>query len=143
MSCTCRVYREVLSYSTRERFQVLDITGDVEAVVARSGVVEGLAHVFARHATAAVVLNEGEPRLMSDILEAARRLAPPGAGWRHDEIDDNAHAHIGAILYGQGVTVPVASGRLLRGTWQNVLLVELDGPRPRREVVVTVIGETR
>ncbi len=138
----CRVYREVLRYSTSEGFQVLDITSDVESVVARSGVVEGLVNVFARHATAAVVLNEGEPRLMSDIVEAARRLAPPGGGWRHDEIDDNAHAHIGAILYGSGVTVPVSRGRLMRGTWQNVLLVELDGPRPRREVVVTVIGET-
>lgn len=135
-----RVYREVLTYSTSSRFQLLDITVDVEAVVSRSGVSEGLAHVFTPHATAAVIANEAESRLMGDILEAIKAIVPPEKPWRHNEIDDNAHAHIAASIIGSSRSFPVSGGRLVRGTWQNIMLVELDGPRSGRRVIVTVVG---
>ena len=134
-----RVYREELAVRTTRRFELVDITRDVEGAVARSGVRDGVAVVFVPHATAAVVLNEHEPRLVEDILEAIVEIAPPDRPWRHNEIDDNAHAHIAASIIGPSRVIPVAGGRLERGTWQNIMLVELDGPRTRR-VIVTVQG---
>jgi secondary thiamine-phosphate synthase enzyme len=135
-----RVFRREFRVSTTRRFELIDITGRVESIVAESGVSDGIANVFTPHATAAIIANENEPRLKEDIVDAIKRLAPPDAPWRHNEIDDNAHAHIAASIIGPSRTFPVEGGRLVRGTWQNIFLVELDGPRPARRVVVTVIG---
>ena len=135
-----KVHRETLAFSTSRRFELLDITRDVEAVIGRSGIVEGLAHVFVPHATAAVIANEHEARLVEDVIEAVKSIAPPDRPWRHNEIDDNAHAHIAASIIGPSRTFPVSRGRLVRGTWQNIFLLELDGPRTRRHVMVTVLG---
>ena len=135
-----RVYREEVKVSTSRRFELVDITREVEKAVEKSGVKEGLVQVFVPHATAAVIANEHEPRLLQDIIEAIKTLAPPDKPWRHNEIDDNAHAHIAASIIGPSRSFPVAGGRVVRGTWQNIMLVELDGPRVRR-VIVTVTGE--
>ncbi len=134
-----RVYREEARVSTSGRFELVDITDIVESIVARSGVNEGIAHVFVPHATAAIIANESEPRLVQDIIDAVKAIAPPEKPWRHNEIDDNAHAHIAASIIGPSRSFPVSSGRLVRGTWQSIMLVELDGPRNRR-VIVTVVG---
>jgi secondary thiamine-phosphate synthase enzyme len=100
---------------------------------------------MALHATAAIVINENaDPNIGLDLLDALEKMAPAGAGWRHDRVDNNAHAHIQASVLGPQETIPVDNGDLLLGTWQGILLVELDGPRPRRRVSVQVIptGET-
>jgi secondary thiamine-phosphate synthase enzyme len=91
------------------------------------------------HSTAAVVVNEfDDPNIGKDVLAALDRAIPEHAGWLHDRIDDNAHAHIKAALLGPSELVPVSGGDLLLGTWQRILLVELDGPR-RRRVSVTCL----
>ena len=85
----------------------------------------------------AVIVNENDdPNLCSDILDALDRQIPSGI-WRHDRIDDNGAAHIQAAILGPSESVPIAAGRLMLGTWQAIMLVELDGPRERR-VIVTV-----
>lgn len=122
---------------TTARRQMIDLTARVREAVAGSGVRDGLCSVYVPHATAAVVINENDdPQVCDDILEALDKLVPAGV-WRHDRIDNNGAAHIQAAVLGPGETVPVAGGRLLLGTWQAIMLVELDGPRERR-VVVTV-----
>lgn len=136
-----RTHVKVLELSTSERFQLIDITRDVERVVQESGVKNGICVIHAPHATAAVILNEHESGLMIDILNKLRELFPPDAKYLHNRIDDNAHAHIASALLGSSKVLPVVNSRLVRGTWQNVFLVELDGPRNRREVVVQVLGE--
>lgn len=137
-----KVYHHVISFSTRERFQLVDITEMVEEAVAKSGVSNGIVVVHAPHATAAIVLNEHEEGLMSDIIDKLKELTEPGSGkWRHNMIDDNAHAHIGSAIVGAERVLPVVNGRIARGTWQNIFFVEMDGPRSRREVIVTVMGE--
>lgn len=135
------VYREEVVVSTTERFELVDVTGVVEGVVSRSGIREGIVHVFVPHATAAVIANENEPRLVQDFIELFIKLFPPDAGWRHNLIDDNAHAHLAAGLIGQSRSFPVSQGRIVRGAWQNIFLVELDGPRRERRLVVTVVGD--
>ncbi len=131
---------ETFPVETRERTEVVDVTGLVEGAVRNSGVHEGVAVVQTPHTTTAVVINEREGRLMQDLLDWAARMAPDGAGYRHDGTDGNAHAHLRGIMMGASVSVPVTEGRLALGTWQSVLFVELDGPRSRR-LNVQVLGD--
>jgi secondary thiamine-phosphate synthase enzyme len=113
---------------TDARLSVVDITDQVASAVPSDA--DGTCTVFVRHTTAGITVNEAESRLLSDI-EAYLSKAVAEDGWRHDEIDDNADAHLRAMLVGPDVTVPVSSGTLALGTWQSVLLVECDGPRQR------------
>jgi secondary thiamine-phosphate synthase enzyme len=123
---------------TGKKQEMLDITERVSDLVKRSGIGDGMCLVYVPHATAAVVINENaDPNVCEDILDSLGGLIPDGK-WRHDRIDDNAAAHIKATLLGPSETVPVRSGRLRLGTWQRIMLVELDGPRER-----TVLVEVR
>ena len=127
-----------LSVRTRKAQEMLDITERVSEVVRQSGVNDGICLVYVPHATAAVVINENaDPNVCEDILEALARLIPEGR-WRHDRVDNNAAAHIKATILGPSEAVPIRGGRLGLGTWQSLMLVELDGPRNR-----TVIVEVR
>ena len=122
---------------TTTKREMIDLTARVADVVARAGMAEGLCSVYTPHATAAIVVNENDdPNVCVDVLDALDRLVPAGI-WRHDRVDGNAASHIQATILGPGETIPVAAGKLCLGTWQAVMLVELDGPRERR-VLVTV-----
>lgn len=124
-----------LSIRTRKKQDMVDITSRVADVVKQSGIGDGMCLVYVPHATAAVVINENaDPNVCEDILDALAGLIPDGK-WRHDRIDDNAAAHIKATILGPSETLPVKSGRLRLGTWQSILLVELDGPRERTLIV--------
>jgi secondary thiamine-phosphate synthase enzyme len=126
-----------LRIRTTTKREMIDLTARVAEVVARADVAEGLCSVYTPHATAAIVVNENDdPNVCVDVLDALDRLVPAGI-WRHDRVDGNAASHIQATILGPGETIPVRDGKLLLGTWQAVMLVELDGPRDRR-VVVTV-----
>lgn len=134
-----KVYLEEFFVRTSKRFQVVKITERVEKAVSKSGVSEGICAVFTPHATAALIVNEYEPRIAEDYIRWVEEVFRPGGGWRHDEIDSNAHAHIASSMIGSGRFIPVSKGSLVRGTWQEIMLLELDGPRERR-VVVQVLG---
>ena len=122
---------------TATKREMIDLTPRVAEIVARADVAEGLCSVYTPHATAAIVVNENDdPNVCVDVLDALDRLVPAGI-WRHDRVDGNAASHIQATILGPGETVPVRAGKLCLGTWQAVMLVELDGPRERR-VIVTV-----
>ncbi len=135
-----KVYTKEFHVSTSRRFQAVRITDKVLEILRESGIKNGLLTVFLPHATAAIVANEFEPRIASDYLEWVKRYVPPDAPWRHNDIDDNAHAHIASAIIGPSRTFPVVNGSLIRGTWQEIILLEFDGPRHRR-VVVQIIGE--
>ncbi len=131
----------LLQFQTTAHKQCIEITDRVRAAVQESGVVEGLCHVAALHATAAIVVNENDdPNIGVDLLTALDRAIPDHAGWLHDRVDDNAQAHIKAAILGPSETIPIRDGDLLLGTWQGVILVELDGPRAERRVVVTIVA---
>lgn len=124
---------EIFCVDTRESQQALDITDSVQEIVRRSGVAAGLCHVMVLHSTAAVIVNEtDDPSIGSDLITALARSVPEHAGWLHDRIDDNAHAHIKAALLGPSELVTVRGGELLLGTWQRLILLEFDGPRQRQ-----------
>jgi len=122
---------------THEKQQVIDITLQVAEAVRAARITEGLCCVYVPHATAAVIINENDDQQIGmDLLDALGRLIPEGV-WRHDQIDSNGAAHLKASILGPGETIPIQNGRLALGTWQAVMLVELDGPRDRK-VIVTV-----
>ncbi len=126
-----------LHVRSQRKYQMLDITGQVADIVGKAKLSEGICSVYVTHATAAVVINENDdPNVCEDVLDALDKLIPEGV-WRHDRVDGNAAAHIKSAILGPGETIPVRDGRLVLGTWQAIMLVELDGPRERR-VIVTV-----
>ena len=125
------VERGSLTIKTTRRFEVIDVTQDVGSWVESLGVGNGLLLAYVPHTTAAIVVNEGEPRLMEDIIQFLRDLTKPGAQWKHNMIDVNAHAHLGNIILGDSRVIPVTGGKLSLGTWQRLLFIEMDGPRER------------
>ena len=124
-----------LKVRTTKKYEVLDITRQVADAVRAEQVTDGLCCVFVPHATAAVVINENDDMQIGlDLLDALDKLVPEGV-WRHDKVDSNGAAHLKAAILGPSETIPIHNGRLALGTWQAVMLVELDGPRDRRVVV--------
>jgi len=121
---------------TRRRAQLADITDRVSAAVEKSGVREGVCHVFVPHTTAGVTINEGaDPDVARDLEAHLSKLVPKEAGFEHAE--GNSDSHIKTALVGPSVSAPVRDGKLSLGTWQAIFLCEWDGPRTRTvEVLV-------
>jgi len=129
---------QMITFSTHSKLELIDITADIEEIISSSKLIEGLCLVFAPHATCALYLNENESGLKEDMINFLQKLVPAD-DYRHNIIDTNAQAHILSSLIGTSIILPVQAGKLLRGTWQNIFFVELDGPRLRREVIVKPI----
>jgi secondary thiamine-phosphate synthase enzyme len=134
-----------LRLTTTEPVEVIDITEHVETFLAQSRLKRGLLTLISGHTTAFVAVNECESRLKEDMVEFLSKIAPKSAGYRHDlhPIDDrpNAHAHLAGLFMNASESIPIADGKLLLGTWQSILFVELDGPRVGRSVRVHMLGE--
>jgi len=135
-----KVYYETITLTTSKRFQLIDITKNIEDIVKRSGIKNGVCVIFAPHATGAIIANENEVGLIEDIITFFKEITQPEREWKHNRIDDNAHAHIGSAITGSERIFPVINGEMVRGTWQNVFFVEMDGPRTLREVIVMILG---
>ncbi len=133
--------QEIITISTSKKQELLDITGEINAVVKKSGVNVGLCNVFAMHATAAIVINENaDPNICLDTIDALNKLVKEGV-WRHDRMDNNAASHIKATILGPSETIPIKDGELQLGMWQGIMVFELDGPRRNRKIVVQIIGD--
>lgn len=128
-----------VNLETKRKIQAFDITREIERHIDKSAVANGLCIIHAPHATAAVILNESESGLISDIEKKIAELFK--GNYIHDKIDDNAAAHIASAFIGSTKILPVRDGHLVRGTWQNILFVELDGPRSARKITVEVLGD--
>jgi secondary thiamine-phosphate synthase enzyme len=131
-----------LSFRTSGDTDIMDITSQVSAKVAESGLTEGHVLVFVPGSTAAVTTIEYESGAIRDLKEAIERLAPTGIPYRHDARwgDGNGYAHVRAALLGPSLTVPLIKGRLLLGTWQQIVLVDFDNEPRDRKVLVSVSG---
>ncbi len=131
-----------LTFSTAERCEIVNITGQVEAELAKSGVREGLCLVNAMHITASVFINDDEPGLHRDFLKWTEKLAPYDlSGYEHNRTgEDNGDSHLKRTLMGREVVVAVTKGRLDFGPWERIFYGEFDGQRSKR-VLVKIIGE--
>lgn len=130
-----------LSVKTGARFQMIDITDRVSAIVRESGIRSGICHVFVPHTTAAVTINENaDPSVPRDILAELDKVIPLNDNYRH--MEGNAAAHIKASLLGASETVFIENGALVLGTWQSIFFCEFDGPRTRRVLVKLIKNES-
>ena len=136
-----KVYTEYLTFNTRKQYEMVHITDQVEAVVRKSGVDDGLCFVSPMHITAAIYVNDHESGLIEDISVWLEKLAPRWPGYKHHQTgEDNADAHLKALLLHHETTLPVTRGKLDLGTWQRVFYAEFDGQRPKR-VILKVMGK--
>lgn len=128
-----------LRIKTSRRTELVNITAEVAKVISRSGVQEGVCHIYVPHTTAGVIINEGyDPDVARDIEATLDRLVPRDAGYRHAE--GNSDSHIKVALVGSSQTVFVESGRPVLGHWQAIFFCEFDGPR-EREVYIRVVRD--
>jgi len=146
-----KVTNKTFPLKTKEEFDFIDITDDIEAFVTESSVKNGLCNIQSLHTTAPVFVNENEPLLIEDIKKHFRTLIPKGAAYQHNDFnvrtvnmcDDeckNGHSHCLAIHLPTSVTLNLIDGKLQLGTWQRIFFVELDHSRERK-FQVQVIGE--
>lgn len=137
------VYQEELRLSTSGNGDVHDLSGALVEILRRSAVTTGLVNVFAVGSTSAIGVLEYEPGLTRDLPEVLNRLIPASRSYAHEQAwhDGNGHSHLQATLLGCELTLPVRNGRLMTGTWQQIVHVECDVRARARGVVVTVNGE--
>ncbi|MGD8260986.1 MAG: secondary thiamine-phosphate synthase enzyme YjbQ [Desulfobacterales bacterium] len=121
----------IFAVKTRERTELIDITSDINRIVQKSGVAQGLCMLYVPHTTSAVTINESaDPSVKSDILMILNQIVPWEADYRH--MEGNSAAHVKSTLVGPSEVIAVENGRLVLGTWQGIFFCEFDGPRNRK-----------
>ncbi len=131
---------EYLTFNTRKRVEIVNITSRVEEIVKKSGIQEGFVLVSAMHITASVFINDDEEGFREDLLRMLSSIAPQDGSYRHNLTgEDNGYAHMWNILVHHEVIVPVTGGQLDLGPWQRIFYGEWDGRRPKR-LVIKVMG---
>ncbi|MEM3699620.1 MAG: secondary thiamine-phosphate synthase enzyme YjbQ [Candidatus Bathyarchaeia archaeon] len=134
-----KVFNISHTFSTKGEIDFVDLTDRVQEAVSKSGVKNGLVHVFAPHATGILILTENEYGLLNDIRAFLEKIIPKHQAYRHPS---NAHAHLRSVLLPPDKTLPVIDGRVEFGTWQSLVFVETDVYPRRRTVFIQVMGET-
>ena len=129
--------------STEARDEIIDLTPEVQKIVSESGLRDGQALVFVPGSTGALSTLEHEPGLQQDLPQLLQKLIPAGRAYCHDRTwhDGNGHSHLRATLVGPSLTVPFAAGRLLLGTWQQIVFLEFDNKPRQRRLIVQLQGE--
>ncbi|NTV02053.1 MAG: YjbQ family protein [Chlorobiaceae bacterium] len=134
-----------ISRQTDKPIDIIDITAEVRSALEKTGLRQGTVTVLSRHTTACVNINEQEPRLVQDMVTFLKRLVPRDGDYLHnlEPIDgrDNAHSHLLGLFMSSTETIPFAEGHMLLGEWQSIFLIELDGPRKERQVLLQIQGE--
>lgn len=137
------VYYDEINIRTKGEVDIIDITDDLQSVVNKSKLKDGIVCVFVPGSTGTITTIEYEPGLQKDLPRALQKIAPKGEHYDHHETwhDDNGHSHVRASLMGPSLTVPVRNGKLLHGTWQQIVFVELDTRDRNRNIIVQIVGE--
>lgn len=133
--------QKIITIKTDKQNGLYDITSEVVSLIRLSKVRTGIASVYARGSTAAIMIQENwDQSVQNDVIALLKQLIPHGV-WEHDHQDDNGDAHLKAGLVGASETIPIIEYDPGLSTWQNIFLCEFDGPREHREVVVTIIAD--
>jgi secondary thiamine-phosphate synthase enzyme len=133
--------QKVLTIRTDKRNGLYDITDEVVSLIKESRVKNGIASVYVRGSTAAIMIQENwDQSVQNDVVTLLSRMVPSGI-WEHDRQDNNGDAHLKAGLIGPSETIPIIDSKPGLSKWQDIFLCEFDGPREHREVVVTIIAD--
>ena len=133
-----KVVNKIIKLKTRGEIDFIDLSQTITQTVQTSGVKNGIAHVFAPHATGILILTENEPSLLDDIKTLLEQLAPKSGSYKHPS---NAHSHLRSMLLPPDKTLPVVDGEVVFGTWQSLLYVETDVYQRERTILLQVMGE--
>ena len=137
-----KIFNSDLSFKTSGDTDIIDITNQISRKVAESGLTEGQVLIFIPGSTAAITTIEYESGVVQDLKDALERLAPEGIFYRHNARwgDGNGYAHVRAALLGPSMTVPLVGGRLVLGTWQQIVLIDFDNEPRDRKMLVSISG---
>ncbi|MCX5826937.1 MAG: secondary thiamine-phosphate synthase enzyme YjbQ [Deltaproteobacteria bacterium] len=137
-----KIFSYPLTYATSAGTDVIDITDDVASKVREARINEGQALISVPGSTASITTIEYESGVVRDLVDALERLAPTGIPYRHDARwgDGNGYAHVRAALLGPSVTIPVTEGRLVLGTWQQLVLIDFDNRPRQRRIFLQISG---
>ena len=137
------VYQEEFNLSTKGLADIIDITGRVREILDKSKIKEGVVVVFCKGSTAALTTIEYEPNLVKDFQEFLEKIIPQGKGYHHGATwgDDNGFSHLRASLIGPSLSLPVEKGKMILGTWQQIVFCDFDNRPREREVIVKILGE--
>ena len=127
-----------LILNSNKNFEIIDITSMINNEI---DIKSGIVNIFSKHSTSAIVVNENERGLLTDLELMLKDLVSDKYSWQHDRIDNNAKSHLKSFLLSSSETIPISNGKLDLGTWQSVFFIELDGPRKNRTVNLTFIGD--
>jgi len=134
-------YTEYLWFNTKKHREYINITSEVEKILGKSGIKEGMILVSAMHITAGIYVNDAELGLIQDIDEWLEKLAPFNQNYRHHHTGEtNGDSHLKSLLIHHEVIIPVTNGKLDFGPWQQIYYAEFDGQR-RKRVIVKAMGE--
>ncbi len=129
--------KQTMSVTSRSRTELIDITDQVHEMVKKSGLKDGICHLFVPHTTAGITINEGaDPSVKRDILTSLNRLVPFDGDYQHAE--GNSAAHIKTTMVGTSAVCLIEDSQLVLGTWQSIFFCEFDGPRTRRVYISTI-----
>ena len=133
--------QKIITIRTDRKHGLYDITSQVAALIQSAKIHTGIASVYARGSTAAIMIQENwDQSVQNDVLSLLAKIVPSGI-WEHDRQDNNGDSHLKSGLIGASQTIPVIDGKPGLSTWQNIFFCEFDGPRDRREVIVTIIED--
>jgi secondary thiamine-phosphate synthase enzyme len=137
------VHHSEINIQTRGETDIVDITSDVQNAVSKSKIKEGIVCVFVSGSTGSVTTMEYEPGLINDLPKALEKIVPKNVYYQHHETwhDDNGHSHVRASLMGPSITLPVKNGKLIHGTWQQLVFMEFDTRSRDRKIIVQIVGE--
>ena len=164
LSMAFMTHYEELPVKTKTGTSLVDITQQVTDIVTKCGCKEGVVTVLSKHSTVGIIIQEMEPRFVDDARQFLLKLAPPNYPWLHNDNDyrvgpsdwpggddawrafratqtPNAHSHIIAMLCGTSESIPITKGALSIGKYQNIIVVDADGPKEKRTIVVQVMGD--
>jgi secondary thiamine-phosphate synthase enzyme len=138
-----QIMTEQFTISTRGNSEVLNVTDNVEELLAKSQLKEGAVTVFVIGSTASITTTEFEPGLRKDIPDMLNRIVPQGERYHHDDTwhDGNGHSHLRAALMGCSLTIPFVNREMMLGTWQQIVLVDHDNRPRQRTIVVQIVGK--
>ncbi|MFP4024716.1 MAG: secondary thiamine-phosphate synthase enzyme YjbQ [Thiohalospira sp.] len=133
--------QQIIQLSTDKHNGLYDITTQVEKIVSESNVKSGLVNVYVQGATAAIMIQENwDESVQNDVVSLLKKLIPSGV-WQHDAQDNNGDAHLKAGIVGPGESIPIINGKMGLSTWQNIFVCEFDGPRKKRDIVISIISD--
>ena len=130
---------EEFEVETKNRRELINIQEKIEEIVKKNGIENGICLIFLPHATAALIANEDEERLKQDFINFFEKIAPENFDYKHNEIDNNADSHLLSSLFKQFFIFPIKNGKIVKGTWQDLMLAEFDGPR-KRKIIICIIA---